>query len=57
MLIVTHELGFAREVSNHIVFMHQGQIEEDGNPGELFSKPSSPRFKQFLSAHLGDRCQ
>ncbi|PSH65476.1 ABC transporter ATP-binding protein [Phyllobacterium sophorae] len=57
MLIVTHEIGFAREVSNHIVFMHQGQIEEDGNPGELFSKPSSPRFKQFLSAHLGDRCQ
>lgn len=57
MLIVTHELGFARQVSNHIVFLHQGQIEEEGNPDHLFTKPSSPRFKQFLSAQFGERGQ
>jgi ABC-type histidine transport system ATPase subunit len=57
MLIVTHELGFARQVSNHIVFLHQGQIEEEGNPDQLFTKPSSPRFKQFLSAQFGERGQ
>jgi ABC-type histidine transport system ATPase subunit len=57
MLIVTHELGFARQVSNHIVFLHQGQIEEEGNPDQLFTKPFSPRFKQFLSAQFGERGQ
>ncbi|WP_370637200.1 ABC transporter ATP-binding protein [Phyllobacterium chamaecytisi] len=57
MLIVTHELGFARQVSSHTIFLHQGQIEEEGNPGQLFSKPSSPRFRQFLSAHLEGGCQ
>ncbi len=57
MLIVTHELGFAHQVSNRVLFLHQGQIEEEGAPDELFSKPSSPRLKQFLSAHLGECCQ
>ncbi|EHS52798.1 ABC transporter related protein [Rhizobium sp. PDO1-076] len=50
MLIVTHELGFARQVSNRVVFLHQGRIEEEGSPDELFDHPSSPRFRQFLSA-------
>lgn len=50
MLIVTHELGFARQVSNRVVFLHQGRIEEEGGPDELFGNPSSPRLRQFLSA-------
>jgi ABC-type histidine transport system ATPase subunit len=57
MLIATHELGFARQVSNHIIFLHQGRIEEEGNPDQLFSNPSSPRFNQFLPAQFGERCQ
>lgn len=56
MLIVTHELGFARQVSNRVVFLHQGRIEEEGSPDALFDHPSSPRFRQFLSAqHRGLR--
>ena len=49
MLIVTHELGFARQVSNRIIFLHQGQIEEQGHPESFFTNPSSPRARQFLS--------
>lgn len=54
MLIVTHELGFARQVSNRIVFLHQGKIEEEGEPQVLFRNPSSLRLKQFLSAQHGE---
>jgi ABC-type histidine transport system ATPase subunit len=54
MLIVTHELGFARQVSNRIVFLHQGKIEEEGEPEALFRSPSSLRLKQFLSAQHGE---
>ncbi|CAN7755149.1 amino acid ABC transporter ATP-binding protein [Ensifer adhaerens] len=50
MLIVTHELGFARQVSNRVVFLHQGRIEEEAEPEAFFSNPTSPRLKQFLSA-------
>lgn len=50
MLIVTHELGFARQVSNRIVFLHQGRIEEEGAPEAVFRNPASFRLKQFLSA-------
>jgi octopine/nopaline transport system ATP-binding protein len=49
MLVVTHEMGFAREVASRVIFMHQGQIEEDGCPNVVFDNPTSPRFKQFLS--------
>ena len=49
MIVVTHEMGFAREVSNHIVFLHQGQIEEQGNPHEVLQKPASERLKGFLA--------
>jgi len=49
MLVVTHEMGFAREVASRVIFMHQGQIEEDGCPKVVFDNPTSPRFKQFLS--------
>jgi ABC-type histidine transport system ATPase subunit len=52
MLIVTHEIGFAREVSSRTVFLHQGRIEEEGAPRELFSNPRSERLRQFLASHL-----
>ena len=49
MLVVTHEMGFAREVSNRVVFLNQGAIEEEGRPVELFDAPKSDRLRQFLS--------
>jgi len=49
MIVVTHEMSFARDVSNHVVYLHQGCIEEQGNPLEVFANPSSERMKQFLS--------
>ena len=52
MLIVTHEIGFAREVSSRTVFLHQGRIEEEGAPRELFGNPRSERLRQFLASHL-----
>lgn len=51
MLVVTHELGFARHVSNRVVFMHQGTIDCDGAPEALFGSQGSARFKQFISSH------
>jgi octopine/nopaline transport system ATP-binding protein len=52
MLIVTHEMGFAREVANRVVFLHQGRIEEDGPPGQVFGSPRSERCRQFLASQL-----
>jgi ABC-type histidine transport system ATPase subunit len=52
MLIVTHEIGFAREVSSRTVFLHQGRIEEEGPPGEVLGNPRSERLRQFLASHL-----
>ena len=52
MLIVTHEVGFAREVSSRTVFLHEGQIEEEGPSRAVLDEPRSPRLKRFLS---GDR--
>ena len=52
MIVVTHEVGFAREVSNHAVFLHEGRIEEEGPPREIFGNQKSERFRQFLSSHL-----
>jgi len=49
MIVVTHEMSFARDVSNHVVYLHEGRIEEQGNPQEVFANPSSERMKQFLS--------
>jgi octopine/nopaline transport system ATP-binding protein len=51
MLVVTHEMGFARDVSNRVVFLHKGMVEEEGAPAEVFSAPKSERFKQFISSH------
>jgi len=52
MVVVTHEMGFAREVSNHTIFLHQGRIEEQGDPREVLSRPRSERLQQFLSGGL-----
>jgi arginine/ornithine transport system ATP-binding protein len=52
MVVVTHEMGFAREVSTHTMFLHQGKVEEQGNPREVLSKPQSQRLQQFLSGGL-----
>ena len=52
MVVVTHEMGFARHVSSHVIFLHQGKIEEEGNPEEVFGNPKSPRLQQFLSGAL-----
>lgn len=52
MLVVTHEMGFAREVSDHVIFLHEGQIEEAGQPGQVFGQPKSGRFRQFLAGTL-----
>ena len=52
MLVVTHEMGFAREVSNRVIFIDEGRIQEDEPPQELFSNPKHPRLKAFLSRML-----
>ena len=49
MIVVTHEMAFARDVCNKAIFLHKGLIEEQGHPSEMFSNPSSERLKQFLS--------
>ena len=48
MILVTHEMRFAREVSTHVIYLHNGVIEEEGPPEELFGAPKSERLKQFL---------
>lgn len=50
MLIVTHDMAMARDVADHVIFLHQGLIEEQGPPDALFSAPKSQRLQQFLSA-------
>ena len=50
MLLVTHEMAFAREVSSQVVFLHQGKIEEAGSPEQVFSSPRSERCRQFVGA-------
>ncbi len=52
MIIVTHEMGFAREVANKILFIDEGKILESGTPEEFFSNPKHPRLKEFLSKVL-----
>jgi len=52
MLVVTHEMGFAREVASRVMFLHQGLTEEEGKPEDVFTNPQSPRFRQFLSSTL-----
>ena len=52
MIIVTHEMGFAREVANKVLFIDEGQILESGSPEEFFGNPQNPRLKEFLSKVL-----
>ncbi len=52
MILVTHEMDFAREVSSKVVFLHQGRIEEEGAPDTVLTNPESDRVRQFLSRHL-----
>lgn len=50
LLMVTHEMNFARKVSDRVIFMHQGRVHEMGPPDDLFSNPQTPELKQFLSS-------
>jgi len=52
MVVVTHEMGFARDVANHLIFLHQGRIEEQGVPAEVLTRPKSERLGQFLSGSV-----
>ena len=50
LMMVTHEMGFARKVSDRVIFMHQGRVHEMGPPEQLFGQPATPELQQFLSA-------
>jgi len=52
MVIVTHEMGFAREVASRVLFMDEGKLVEEGTPEEIFGNPQNPRLKDFLSKVL-----
>ncbi|WP_095077422.1 ABC transporter ATP-binding protein [Pseudomonas sp. Irchel s3h17] len=52
MIMVTHEMSFARKVSNQVLFLHQGLVEEEGTPEDVLGNPKSERLKQFLSGNL-----
>ena len=55
MVIVTHEMGFARDVSDRVVFMDSGVIVEEGSPEEIFGHPKNERTRTFLSRYLNAR--
>jgi histidine transport system ATP-binding protein len=52
MIVVTHEMAFARNVSSHVMFLHQGRVEEEGPPSDVFGNTKSERLKQFLAGSL-----
>ena len=52
MVVVTHEMGFAREVADRVIFFDEGNIQEQNNPKEFFENPQNPRLKEFLSKVL-----
>ncbi len=52
MIVVTHEMGFAREVSSKTVFLHEGRVEEEGPPAQVFDNPQSERCRRFLASAL-----
>lgn len=52
MVVVTHEMGFAREVADRVIFMDEGKIYEEGTPEEIFDNPQTPRLQQFLNSVL-----
>ncbi|MDQ0326982.1 polar amino acid transport system ATP-binding protein [Rhodopseudomonas julia] len=51
MILVTHEMGFARNVATKLVFMHQGKVWEEGPPAELFANPKTPELQSFIGSH------
>ncbi len=53
MMVVTHEMGFAREVADRVIYIHEGQIVEEGKPGDVFDNPQNERTQAFLSRVLG----
>jgi len=53
MVVVTHEMAFARNVSDEVVFMDQGVIAEKGSPEKMFTAPEKPRTREFLARYLG----
>ena len=55
MIVVTHEMAFAREVSDRVVFMDNGVILEQGSPAEVFGNPKEARTREFLSRYLEDK--
>jgi ABC-type histidine transport system ATPase subunit len=55
MIVVTHEMGFAREVSDRVLFLHEGMVEEAGPPDQVLAAPSSPRLRRFLAGFAGQR--
>ena len=52
MMLVTHEMAFAREVASRVIFLHQGRVEEEGPPAQVFGAPKSERCRQFISSQL-----
>jgi len=52
MVVVTHEMGFAREVADRVIFMDEGKIVEEGTPEEIFNNPQNPRTQDFLKKVL-----
>ena len=52
MVVVTHEMGFAKEVASRVIFVDEGQIKEEGTPEEFFEHPKDPRLQEFLSKIL-----
>ena len=54
MILVTHDMRLAGDVSDHVIFLHQGKIEEQGAPDEVFKRPKTERLQQFLSATVAD---
>jgi polar amino acid transport system ATP-binding protein len=50
LLMVTHEMSFARKVSDRVIFMHQGRVHEMGPPASVFGQPQTPELQQFLSS-------
>lgn len=52
MVVVTHEMGFAKNVSDHVIFMDEGIVQEEGTPEQIFDNPQNDRTKQFLSKVL-----
>jgi polar amino acid transport system permease protein len=52
MVVVTHEMGFARKVADQVIFMDEGRVIEAGTPAQIFDMPSSPRLRHFLAEVL-----